>query len=64
MLLNAFVAWARANGEDDRLTATKLGREMSSRYGRKSATGNNSGSRIYPGVRIKPNMRPTWMPTT
>jgi len=64
VLLNAFVAWARANGEDDRLTATKLGREMSSRYGRKSATGNNSGSRIYPGVRIKPNMRPTWMPTT
>jgi P4 family phage/plasmid primase-like protien len=64
VLLNAFVAWARANGEDDRLTATKLGREMPSRYGRKSATGNNSGSRVYPGVRIKANMRPTWMPTT
>lgn len=47
----AYVSWAGANGESAKVTATKLGRELSARFGIRSKP--VQGVRIYEGLALK-----------
>ncbi|ARQ95510.1 DNA polymerase/primase [Mycobacterium phage Shandong1] len=52
LVLKAYQRWAMQNGEDAMVSQIKLGRELSARFGVRSASVN--GSRVYAGLALQP----------
>lgn len=57
VVLSAYQRWASMNGEPD-VSAVKLGRELSARFGVRSSATN--GARVYAGLMLRPGWQPDW----